>query len=160
MRPSSDAESDRTVAVEVRAEIEVPAAATARAVELVRKLATASGRTVRAKERGQRAHGAAQTRVPGPSHPRTSSDRGERDRSANVTVPTTSRWEDRIEVASRPGRSYSSSSTVMTQLRPKPRGRAVKRLPRPTGPSVVFSTRAIRGLYRGSLRSSATMSNT
>lgn len=47
MRPSSDVESDRTVAVEVRAEIGVPAAATARAVELVRKLATASGRTVR-----------------------------------------------------------------------------------------------------------------
>jgi hypothetical protein len=47
MHPSRDVEIDRTVAVEVRAAIAVPAAATARAVELVRKLATASGGTVR-----------------------------------------------------------------------------------------------------------------
>jgi hypothetical protein len=89
-------------------------------------------RTDRAKERGQRAHGAAQTRVPAPSHPRIPAT------ATNVTVPTTSRWEDRIEVVSRPGRSYSSTSTVMTLMRPKPRGRAVKRLPRPTGPSVAL----------------------
>jgi hypothetical protein len=47
MGPSGDGETDRAVAVEVRAETGVPAEATARAVELVRKLATASGRSVR-----------------------------------------------------------------------------------------------------------------
>ena len=71
MRPSSDVETDRTVAVEVRAEIEVPAAATARAVELVRKLATACGRTVRAARarRDSSAAGRVGRRTAGPVTP-------------------------------------------------------------------------------------------
>jgi hypothetical protein len=37
---------------------------------------------------------------------------------------------------------------------------ARNRLPRPTGPGESISARSMRGLYRGSLRSSATKSNT
>jgi hypothetical protein len=62
--------------------------------------------------------------------------------------------------ASRRGRSYSVNSMTIETGRPPLTTSAWYRVPRPMGPSESFSTRRIWALYIGSLRSSATKSNT
>jgi hypothetical protein len=65
-----------------------------------------------------------------------------------------------IDDASRPGRSWVVDSIVIPTVRPSVEASAWNRVPRPIGPGESFSARRMRGLYRGSLRLSATESTT
>jgi hypothetical protein len=82
------------------------------------------------------------------------------DASSNVNSPLMSLIATCVDDARRVGRSYAVISVIISVVRPMVVSPDRNRVPDPIGPGVTLAAQRTLGLKRGSLRVSATKSNT